>query len=79
MQYFNAPNICPGGNPFFDLGEPHSFLAVKLFIADSDKTPEPREGMPKKRLSLLTVCAEGFDRMESKTSEGGSNMPVRES
>lgn len=26
----------------------------------------------------VCVCVEGFDRMESKTSEGGSNMPVRE-
>lgn len=57
MQYSKASIACPCGNPLFELGEPRSFLAVKLFVADSDKTPEPREGVPKKRLSLLTVCA----------------------
>lgn len=57
MQYFRASIACPCGNPLFELGEPRSFLAVKLFVADSDKTPEPREGGPKKRLSLLAVCA----------------------
>lgn len=57
MQYFRASIACPCGNPLFELGEPRSFLAVKLFVADSDKTPEPREGGPKKRLGLLAVCA----------------------
>lgn len=57
MWYFRASIACPCGNPLFELGEPRSFLAVKLFVADSDKTPEPREGGPKKRLGLLAVCA----------------------
>lgn len=57
MQNFRASITCPCGNPLFELGEPRSFLAVKLFVADSDKTPEPREGGPKKKLGLLAVCA----------------------
>lgn len=57
MRYFRASIACPCGNPVFELGEPRSFLAVKLFVADSDKTPEPREGGSKKRLGLLAVCA----------------------
>lgn len=76
MQYFRAPVTCPCGNPLSELGEPCSFLAVKLFIADSDKTLEPWEGGPKKRLGLLAVCsghtnAEGFDRTKSEISGRG--------
>lgn len=57
MRYFRASIACPCGNPLFELGEPCSFLAVKLFVADSDKTPELWEEGPKKRLGLLAVCA----------------------
>lgn len=57
MWYFRASIAWPRGNPLFELGEPHSFLAVKLFVADSDNTSEPREGGSKKRLCLLTICA----------------------
>lgn len=86
MQYFRASIACPCGNPLFELGEPHSFLAVKLFVADSDKTPEPKEGGPKKRVGLLAVCAavtqmqRDFTEQRAKQARGeanGANMPMR--
>lgn len=74
MQYSKASIACPCGNPLFELGEPHSFLAVKLFVADSDKTPEPREGVPKKRLSLLTVCAAVSQMWKDLTERRGGGQ-----
>lgn len=87
MRYFRASIACPCGNPVFELGEPRSFLAVKLFVADSDKTPEPREGGSKKRLGLLSVCA-AVTQMQRDLTErrakqarvggaNGANMTVR--
>lgn len=77
MRYFRASIACPSGNPLFELGEPCSFLAVKLFVADSDKTPEPWEEGPKKRLGLLAVCAavtqtcRDFTGRRAKQASGG--------
>lgn len=80
MQYFRASIACPCGNPLFELGEPHSFLAVKLFVADSEKTPAPRLGGPKRRVGLLTVCAvvtqmrRDLTERRAKQARGGKQM-----
>lgn len=82
MQYIRSSMACPYGNPLFELAEPRLFLDVELFIADSDKMPEPWEGGPKKRLGLLAVCAvvtqmqRDFQNRAQNKQEGEANCPV---